>query len=101
RIFAPDAGIRQYVILGVLVSLTPVLRFAGYSIIPLVMLSIVLLMHHMSLRKRLWLAASFALTALPMMLWILYGQTTPSYRRLRGDPIASILDSLQRTPRLI
>lgn len=100
HIFAPDAGIRQYVILGVLVSLTPVLRFAGYSIIPLVMLSM-LLMHRMSLRKRLWLAASFALTALPMMLWILYGQTTPSYRRLRGDPIASILDSLQRTPHLI
>jgi hypothetical protein len=101
RILGPSARRRDYVIFGALLALVPLLRFVGYSLIPLAMLSIVLFQQRRTLIQRIWLAAAFALTSLPFIIWVLYGQTTADYRRLRGDPFTLISDNLNRAPRLL
>ena len=101
RIFVPDARLRHFIILGILVTLATLQRFAGYSIVPMVMLSILLFKHTLPRSKRFWVATLFGITSIPVALWLLYGQTTEFYRRVRGDPLDMMLDSLHRTPGLL
>ncbi len=99
RIFQPDSRLRHVVLLGLMATLAPLQRFAGYSITPLVMLSIALFQHATSWVRRIGMMLAFGVTSIPILLWLLYGQSLSApARRPQENPLAALENNIRLTP---
>jgi hypothetical protein len=101
KILASEATPLDHALMALLIILATLQRFAGYSLVPIIMLSVLLFRPGDTWIKRTRLAVQYALTGIPMFLWLMYGQIVYYNRQARGEVVDKILDNLIRMPGLL